>query len=228
MSLEVPRLLPAVMLLTGTCAIWAMDTGSTWVAALFKPLTTVLLFFVLGKVSDSLRRKVAIGLAFSLLGDVLLLGKTGIWFQLGLAAFLVTHACYIYAFIPFFVWHARVFFVGLSSSMASVATLVGAHSEATKAGVFLPVAVYAAAITGTLITSSATVGSALSRGRAASLGALLFYLADTCIALDVFVPALSLPHPAVFTTGVYWIGQYYITLAARAGMRQPGQARDAR
>jgi hypothetical protein len=51
------------------------------------------------------------------------------------------------------------------------------------------------------------------------LGALLFYIADTSIAIKVFVPAIALPHPALFTTGLYWVGQYFIVAAVRAGLK---------
>ncbi len=191
------------MVAAGAAAVWAMDQKVAWAAATFKPLTTVLLFAVVGARDSSLRRRVALGLVFSLIGDVALLGQDGVWFQVGLGAFLVTHICYIVAFLPFwaFQWHTAV--VAAVGVLASATTVVLAYPEALKVGVAIPVVVYAAAITGTLVTCSAAIGGRLTLAKTAAFGAALFYAADTCIAVNVFVPWLTLPHPAVFTTGVY-------------------------
>lgn len=205
------------MFVTGGLAVWAMDQRIFWAAATFKPLTTGLLFAVLGKINSPLRRKVACGLVFSLLGDVALLGQRGVWFQLGLGAFLITHVCYILGFRPYCVWQSRSVPTAAFAILASIGTCVLAYPEAAKAGVDVAVAIYAAAITGTLVVTHATVGGELVKAKTAALGALLFYVADTCIAVEVFVPSLTLPSPAVFTTGLYWFGQYAIVVAARTG-----------
>lgn len=217
MQPRVSRVLRTAMLVSGAVAVWAMDQKVGWVAATFKPLTTVLLFKVVGRRDTSLRRRVTLGLVFSLIGDIALLGQGGVWFQLGLGAFLVTHVCYIVAFLPYSSFQWRAALVAMLGTCASATTVVLAYAEAAKAGVVIPVAVYAAAITGTLVTCTGAIGGPLTHAKTAALGAALFYAADTCIALNVFVPWLSLPHPAVFTTGVYWVGQYCIALAARGG-----------
>lgn len=216
----VSRLLRGSLLISGAVAVWAMESGVSWAAATFKPLTTILLFGVLGKGNTPLRRKVAVGLAFSLLGDVALLGRRGVWFQLGLGAFFVTHVCYISAFAPYGLRQWRSVPVAIIGVLASVGTVVLAYSEAAKAKLVVPIVVYAVVITGTLVATSDTIGGRLRHAKCAALGAALFYVADICIAINVFVPWLKLPVPTLFTTGLYWVGQYGILLAARSGTRE--------
>lgn len=210
-------MLRGLLWMSGALAVWAMDQGVFWLEATLKPLTTLLLFAVIGQPNTRLRRTTALGLVFSLLGDVALLGRTGIWFQAGLGAFLITQVCYVRAFFPFARRRRKLLGVALLGLGASIVTVLIARPEATRAGVAVPVAVYAAALTATLVVCNATLGGPLREARSAALGAALFYFADLCIAINVFVPWFDLPHPAVFTTGVYWIGQYHIALAARVG-----------
>jgi uncharacterized membrane protein YhhN len=219
MQRSVPPLLTGAMIASGSTALWGLDQEVFWLAAIFKPLTTLLLFLVLGRVDTPLRRKLRWGLVFSLIGDVALLGKGAFWFPLGLAAFLVTHLCYIAAFFPVTVRSWRVGVTAVLGAAGAGVTLVLAYPGAALAGVGVAVGVYSFVLTGMLVTVSGTVGGPLRRAPLAALGALLFYIADVSIAFNVFVPSISLPHPVLFTTGLYWIGQYNIMKAARAGVR---------
>lgn len=217
MQRGVTPLLRGLLWVSGVVAVWALDQGVFWLAATLKPLTTLLLFAVIGQLNTTLRRTTALGLAFSLLGDVALLGRTGIWFQAGLGAFLITHVCYVRAFWPFARRRPRLVLVASLAIAGAIATVVVAGPEAAKTGVRVPVAVYAAALSTMFVVCNATLGGPLREAKSAALGAALFYFADLCIAVNVFVPWFDLPHPAVFTTGVYWIGQYHIAFAARVG-----------
>lgn len=217
MRSSVPRSLTGVMAVSGLVALWGLDQAIFWVGAPFKVLTTLLLFGVLGAVDVPLRRKVALGLVFSVIGDIALLGKGGLWFQLGLAAFLVTHLLYVAAFFPFTVRSLRPWVTAILGLCASATTVSLAYPVASKAGVAVPVAIYAAVLTATLVTANATVGGPLVRSRWAALGALLFYIADTSIAVKSFVPTIVIPHPVLLTTGLYWVGQYLLVATARAG-----------
>jgi hypothetical protein len=66
-----------------------------------------------------------------------------------------------------------------------------------------------------MVSAWATNGGALGAtdARLASAGATLLYLSDSSLALDRF--ARPIPHAAILTMGVYWLGQLAIALAAR-------------
>jgi uncharacterized membrane protein YhhN len=207
------------MTVSGLIALWGLDQGLFWLGAVFKPITTGCLFLVLGSADIPLRRTLRWGLMFSLLGDVALLGAGPLWFQLGLGAFLVAHLFYIAAFAPLAVWSRRVALTAVLGIVGAVVTNTLAQARATELGVFGAVLVYSAVLTAMLVTVNATVGGRLCKAPLAGVGALLFYLADMSIAVNVFIPQIALPHPVLFTTGLYWVGQYNIAAAARAGVR---------
>lgn len=207
------------MLVTGIVALWGLDQRVFWVGAVFKPVTTLWLFPILGRLRTAMHRKVAVGLVFSLLGDGALLRVEPLWFKVGLGAFLVTHLCYIAALWPVTVRGLRPVVTAFLATVATLCVLVLAYPRAAAAGVAFPVTIYAIVLSGTLVTASATAGGPMRKSEWAALGALLFYLADVSIAVKTFVPSLVLPHPALFTTGLYWIGQYLIVAAVRAGTK---------
>lgn len=215
----VPTALTLTMAVTGLVALWGLDQKVFWVGAVFKTLTTLFLFLVLGRTDSAMRRKVALGLVFSVIGDLALLSQEPLWFKVGLGAFLVTHLLYIAALRPVAVWGKRPMLTAVLGVVATATTVALAYPRAAAGGVAIPVAVYASVLTVTMVTASATIGGRLIQARRAALGALLFYLADTSIAIKVFVPDVTLPHPVLFTTGLYWIGQYLIVAAVRAGVR---------
>lgn len=218
-SRSVPPVLTISMVVTGLIALWSLDQRVFWVGAVSKTLTTLLLFFVLGSLDTPMRRRVAVGLVFSVIGDVALLFDEPVWFKVGLGAFLVTHLCYILALRPVTVSSMRPVVTAVLGLAATACTVVLAYPRVAAGGVAIPVAVYAGVLTVTLVTASATVGGPLRKATWAALGALFFYVADTSIAIKVFVPTIVLPHPVLFTTGLYWVGQYLIVAAVRAGVK---------
>jgi uncharacterized membrane protein YhhN len=218
-SRSVPLLLTLAMVATGLAALWGLDQNVFWLGAVFKTLTTLLLFLVLGLIDSPMRRKVCVGLAFSLIGDLALLSSEPLWFKVGLGSFLVTHVCYILALRPVTVRSIRPVLTAVLGIAATVCTILLAYPRASAGGVAIPVAVYAGVLTVTLVTASATVGGPLRKAPWAAAGALLFYLADTAIAIKSFVPTIVLPHPVLFTTGLYWVGQYLIVAAVRIGVK---------
>lgn len=228
MQRSVPPLLTSAMAVSGLIALWGLDQGPFWLGAVFKPATTVCLFLVLGRADIPLRRRLRWGLVFSLLGDLALLGAGPMWFRVGLGAFLVAHLFYIAAFAPFATWTRRLAVTAALGLVGAVTTNVLAYPRAAELGVFAAVLVYSAVLTAMLVTVNGTVGSALREAPRAALGALLFYLADMSIAVKVFIPQLPLPHPVLFTTGLYWVGQYFIAAAARAGVRDGAGGRSRR
>jgi len=148
-------------------------------------------------------RRIAAGLAFSALGDLALeLGEQPSFFLAGMLAFALAHALYIAGFLalaraphawkllPFALWGAGLFVLirpGLGSLTA-------------------PVAVYALLLAVMMWRATAT------GRRDAVLGALLFGLSDSLIALNRF--HAPVPGAAWLIMGLYWLGQYGIARSA--------------
>lgn len=214
------RLLTVAFYGSAVLGLVGLDQGIFWLGAVFKTLTTLLLFPVLGVPNTPLRKKLFVGLAFSLIGDVALLFDGGTPFMLGLGAFFITHIAYILAFFSVAVKSQRpviVFCLGLA---ASTVTVWLSFPVASTQGIAIPVAVYALALTVMLTSAHATVGGRLLAAERAAWGALLFYVADSSLALNAFVPTVHIPHPFLLTTGVYWLGQFWIAFAGRAGLSE--------
>lgn len=164
---------------------------------------------------DAYRRWIAIGLALSVVGDVLL-SLPGDFFVPGLVAFLLAHLGYVVAFrggvpplgrpplaparvIPFLIYGA----------------VVGSQLWPGLGAMRIPVSIYMATILVMGWRSAARVGFAGER-RAAQwaglVGACLFIVSDSLIAVNQFHHALPLSHFWVMVT--YWAGQTGIALSA--------------
>ena len=95
--------LPFAILLSALLAIAAHLLHRPWLIYLFKPLTTLLIFaFALlpGTFpTDNYTRAIALGLIFSLAGDIFLM-LPGDYFLHGLVSFLIAHLWYWTAFFP--------------------------------------------------------------------------------------------------------------------------------
>jgi uncharacterized membrane protein YhhN len=123
-SRSVPRALTLTMVVTGLIALWGLDQKVFWVGAIFKTVTTLALFAVLGTIDSPMRRKVALGLVFSVIGDVALLIDRPVWFKVGLGAFLITHVFYILALRPVTVPSIRPVVTAVLGAAATVGTVV--------------------------------------------------------------------------------------------------------
>lgn len=150
----------------------------------------------------------AVGLALSALGDVLLELPHG--FLPGLGAFLAAHLAYVAAFVGqtrrLRAWRALPFvlYAGLFVS------LLWPGLGALRA----PVLAYVAAIASMQWRAAACIG-ATPRGRrsewAALLGALTFALSDSLLGLDRFHSPLGEARVAVIL--FYWLGQYGLAVS---------------
>jgi uncharacterized membrane protein YhhN len=217
-----PATAVALVLVSAAAAVFASLTGRRTVVAVTKPLTTLLLFPVLGWPQTTMVWWIAAGLALSLGGDVALLGSSKRAFLAGLVLFLLAHLAYIVAF-------------ALAASLVAAGTGLPAERMAVAAlGIGLstalllrrlwrgagemrgPVLVYALVISVMVISAmggSRSPGTALGLSPLAFLGAVLFYVSDAALALTLFYrPFRWAP---LLTLGVYWLGQLGIVLAAR-------------
>jgi uncharacterized membrane protein YhhN len=186
---------------------------------LFKPATTILiLLIVLTAPSSKYKILIAIGMLFSLMGDILLMLPSD-QFLLGLICFLITHICYIVAFLldsrcgrP--LWPYLLLAV---IAIAIFELLSGGINRSMK----LPVAIYAAALS--LMTAQAVARNLQQKTRAslsAAIGATLFLISDTTLAYDRFVTGFVIAHAIVLST--YYAAQYLIALSAKSRIGLPG------
>ena len=144
-------------------------------------------------------------LAFSLLGDVLLMLPSD-RFVAGLAAFLAAHLCYLAGFLT-----RGPAGVGFAVAAVVVAALVVPLSRrivaalAKKPALRGPVVVY-------MVVISAMAAAALASGRPlAAAGAVLFAASDAMIAWDRFVRPFAGAPVAIMVT--YHLGQAGLALS---------------
>jgi alkenylglycerophosphocholine hydrolase len=209
---------------SGVTAVVASLTQRRTLVAITKPLTTILLFPVLGWPQTPVAWWAATGLLLSLGGDVALLGSSKRAFMAGLVLFLLAHVAYIVGFaigaagategagagLPLGRMTVAAIGVGMTTALLLSRVLPGAGE------LKMPVVVYAVVISAMVVAAMAASrapGAAQGLSPLAFLGAILFYASDAALALNLFHrPFRWAP---LFTLGVYWLGQLGIVFAAR-------------
>jgi alkenylglycerophosphocholine hydrolase len=207
------HLLPiAALWVTSTLAILGAEKRVRWLEVVFKPLTTLLFFAVIGRPESTFARWVTAGIALSVIGDVALLSNSDRAFIAGLVAFLLAHVAYVIAFLGVAVWSPHVAIVAVVMVASSLLLLRAIWKGA--AGMHAATIAYAAVITTMVVSASATVGGPYLMAPYAAAGAVLFYVSDSSLALNRF--RRPVPHIALWAMGVYWLGQLGIAIAAAA------------
>lgn len=204
-----------------TAAFFAADWWAVWhgrhdVERLAKPAAMVGLLSVAllaGATDSTAGRWLLLALLLGLVGDVLLLEDAPSRFVGGLAAFLVGHLAYVASFVA--VGLDRPAWGWLGAGVLLVALVVGRRilpGALAQGGAALavPVAVYMAVIGAMAVTGWAT-GRPL-----VGVGASLFVVSDTVLAMGRFVQARRLTHVVVMVT--YHLAQALIV----AGLLQTG------
>ncbi len=206
--------LPVVaVVVMGALAVLAAERRIGWLQVVAKPLTTALLFWVVGWPSTRVAGWVHVGIALSVLGDAALLGRGKAAFLAGLGAFLLAHVAYAVSFVGVAVWSPRVV-VAAVVMLAVTGRMLRAIRGGT-AGMRGPTVAYGLGISAMVVAAFATLGGPLPGAWMAAAGALFFYASDASLALDKF--RRPIPHAPFLTLGLYWIGQLGIALAARGG-----------
>ena len=173
---------------------------------LTKPIPIlILLFFVRSWSRESYASLIAIGLGFSLAGDMLLELDM---FIPGIGAFLVAQVCYFWAFfvdyrmlkplraIPFVVYCSGIYICILPNLTANLRVPVGA---------------YILVLCAMLWRAYARSDERGRSGQLGVLGAVVFAISDTCIAINKFVGPFSGAREIII--GTYWLGQLGIALS---------------
>lgn len=190
---------------------------ATW-ALLAKPVPVLLLLARVAVAGRSaLRVPLAVGLAFSAVGDVLIQRPGG--FLAGLGGFLLAHLAYTTGFarahrdlqatraLPF------LLFGGLMGFWVTPGT----------GGMEIPVGVYILAISAMMWRAAVLVGAPVLApwvGRCALGGALLFAASDSLIAMHRFVAPQQWANVPIMA--LYWLGQSGIAAAAVVAGRGAG------
>jgi sterol desaturase/sphingolipid hydroxylase (fatty acid hydroxylase superfamily)/uncharacterized membrane protein YhhN len=204
-------LIESAALATATAAVGLVELHQ-----LFKPLTMVLAIALVAaraRGEGGLRRSdllLVAGLAFSLVGDVLLMlpGQ----FIGGLVAFLLAHLCYIALFRQGVGWLPRpaALAVALGVGACMYAVLFPGLAPVLK----LAVAAYVVVI-GTMAAQAIGRAAVLKDARAVAVavGAVFFMVSDSLLALNKFWSPLPMAQFWVLAT--YYVAQVLIAVNAR-------------
>lgn len=161
----------------------------------------------------------AIALALSSAGDILLDLNPVRLFVFGLALFLLVHLLYVFLFM-----RNRHVPDSLPWTRAAIVILVAGYSGSIGAwllpdlgGLMLPVAVYICAITAMVVTAVLV----RFEERGVVWGAVLFLISDSLLAIDKF--KAQVPYRDYLVWATYYLGQYGIATGFLRQQR-PGQA----
>jgi uncharacterized membrane protein YhhN len=212
-----------ILILSGIAALadwFAVGLGRRRIEVISKPTTLLLLilWFVLsiGGEPGGMAVWIALGLGFSLLGDVFLL-RSEKWFIYGLVAFLFAQVCYAIGLnAEGLVLSGRS--AAAAVAIAALAILIFSRIRAGlrrsgKEKMIAPVAVYVLAI-GVMLWSAACAPLRPGwPGLAAALiavGGALFFASDGILAWDRFVK--SFPAARLLTMVTYHLAQYGLAI----------------
>lgn len=183
-------------------------------------MITLALYFYSASSRNVFTRWMMLGLIFSFGGDVALLFQANapIYFILGLASFLIAHLCYAYAMFRFPKYKAGLI---VKKTWWSIPLLIYGVGLVTflwsgLGEMTVPVVVYSIVI---MLMGLSAVNMLGRTAREAAIliiiGALLFILSDSFIALNKFKSAqLSLPNPRLLIMLTYITGQFLIVRGA--------------
>lgn len=196
--------------------------GWRWLHWFCKPLATALIFVMVWQVrwpvARIYRRRVLLGIAFSLIGDVFLMLSPR-WFVAGLLGFLIAHAWFIAAFVS----DKPLLAKPLSWLLCLVygAFAVWLLWPALVPPLHIAVPLYIAVL-------ATMAGQAVGRARwlrarrdpqmeaagFAAIGALVFMLSDSLLAWNRFMAPL--PYSAVAVLGTYYVALWLIARSVDA------------
>jgi uncharacterized membrane protein YhhN len=201
-------------LLAAAVYLYAGWAGNFWLGLISKPLPVLAMAAWLATLPRKGRMQEAViaGLLLCALGDVLLEWSPQA-FLFGLIAFLLGHVAYIVAFLQ----DCRGLYPLRALGAYAYGAVVYAYllQAGELGGMALPVLIYMLVICTMVWRAAARARAPGIDGRSAwigLIGALLFTLSDTLLALGMFAGERPLGPNAVILT--YWAGQLGIMLAA--------------
>lgn len=188
-----------------------LGENGRWLHYVSKPLATALLFVIVVQTTNPVSKRyqwaIAVGLVFSLCGDIFLMLPQDL-FVAGLICFLITHCAYIIA-LTSNVRLAAVPATFVACAVLALGIVWGLWSS-LPAELKLPVTVYALvlALMGAQAISRAQ-HLATHSSRLAAIGGVLFLASDTLLAYGKF--RFAIPLGPLWVLGTYYAAQWFIT-----------------
>jgi uncharacterized membrane protein YhhN len=182
---------------------------------ILKPLTTFLIFAMIAVSPpwsvNKYQGLIAVGLLFSLAGDVFLMLPPR-YFEGGILCFSATHILYFLAFVSVsgiaFVQPATPLVVIIAIALAALIW------RGVNPSLHIPVLAYTVLIA---IMAIQAVGAAITLGTTGSIiaaaGALLFFVSDAMLAIDRFRSPFAAARALVLSS--YWLGQWLIAISGK-------------
>ena len=207
--------MPAILFIVFCGAVLTITSayqGRTWSHYIAKPTTTLIILLIALNAhhppSNTYQTLIVVGLGFSMLGDIFLMLPQDRFLQ-GLVSFLVAHILYIVAF-----WGER----GSAEYLLAVVPIIALAGVVLwrlypHLGEFrIPVLVYVAVI-GTMgwIALARALGAESDAAWLAAIGAILFMVSDSVLALDRFAKPFFAARALVL--GTYYAAQTLIALS---------------
>ncbi|MFT0631170.1 lysoplasmalogenase [Pseudomonas sihuiensis] len=192
--------------------LYGRITGDAQLSLLTKGIPVIALLLWLRQApSGTYRHWIALGLVFSLAGDILL-DWPGDLFVFGLGAFLLGHLAYLRAYCSD---SRQPALPALLLALIAGGAMFAILASSGLGELLIPVACYATAISLMLWRALARLGHPQLQPRStwmAAGGAALFVLSDSLIGIDRFVASFDAAPYAIILT--YWLGQWGITASA--------------
>ena len=192
--------------------LYGRITGDAQLSLLTKGIPVIALLLWLRQApAGTYRRWIAVGLVFSLAGDILL-DWPGDLFVFGLGAFLLAHLAYLRAYCSDSRQPAHT---ALLLALIAGGAMFAVLASSGLGELLIPVACYATAISLMLWRALARLGHPQLQPRStwiAAGGAALFVLSDSLIGINRFVASFDAAPYAIILT--YWLGQWGIAASA--------------
>ena len=202
----------------------AVSMDSKPLEYLFKPAIMLALgiyfFQQTAKIEETKQRnRIFAAIFFSLIGDIILMFPSG--FILGLAAFLVAHLCYIYAFMldnNGIVFGKKDRLIAAIGVLAYAIIFLSFVLPKVQTVLQIPIAAYGLTILTMLLT-------ALNRWKSVEntsfqwvfIGAIVFVFSDSLLAINRFVQPVTLANIGIMLA--YSAGQFFIVKGVLKGIK---------
>lgn len=151
------------------------------------------------------------GLLFSFFGDIFMFLEDGIYFILGLVAFLIAHLFYIYSFYnqgKTFIKKNPIFIVPVLLYVISFLIFSWSYLGDLK----IPVLVYALVLGGMVLASINRYGAVNQKAFTTGImGAILFVISDSALAINKFM--IPFEYAGILIMATYGMAQYFLLKA---------------
>lgn len=202
-----------IALIAAGCYFVAMRAEAFRWQAILKPIPIICMLAMLWPLSSGYAVAIAVGLVFSLIGDMALVvaKQKPHWFIYGLIGFLLAHLAYIVAYLGVSLALQMLPALVLAAYGVVMARLLWPHLGKMRG----PVLLYMTVICTMVWRAVALLGVpsfGAMRATLAFAGAVSFAASDSFLAWDRFVRPL--PRIGYVIMAFYWAGQLMITLSA--------------